>query len=222
MTIHWPPAVCLHHREMFYLPLSSKFGSPGATWYCTSLHIHVVMNWKLSKRYPLTSIIWLYRGLWYRPIEVEDFFKVICWQVTSFQMIAGSSLFSFIHMEYVVFMSLQPRTIKILISNWPRTQKLSQLFRNTGGEDLFLPWSSVGHSLRPVFMLWLVKIWQVSFCGKFMQHVIDSLMFRQLSMFKTRNYLAMLATFPRSSVEIAVPFKSSILKNWKNQRGTVL
>ena len=43
------------------------------------------------------------------------------WQVTSFQVIAGSS---------VVFMC---HTIKILIANWPRTRKFSQLF--TGRED---------------------------------------------------------------------------------------
>ena len=55
-------------------------------------------------------------------------FEVIRWQVTSFQMIAGSSIFLFkLHMKYVVFMSLRPRTIKILISNWPRTRKFSHL-----------------------------------------------------------------------------------------------
>ena len=32
-------------------------------------------------------------------------------------------------MKYVVFMSLWPCTIKILISNWPRTQKFSQFFK---------------------------------------------------------------------------------------------
>ena len=31
---------------------------------------------------------------------------------------------------------------------------------NTGGEDLFLTRSRVGHVLRPIFMLWLAKIWQ--------------------------------------------------------------
>ena len=48
--------------------------------------------------YPLTSITWPYRGLRCWPIEVKSFFEVILWQVTSFQMIAGSSLifFSFI------------------------------------------------------------------------------------------------------------------------------
>ena len=44
-------------------------------------------------------------------------------------MIAGSSLFfSMIHIKYVLFMSLWPRTIRIVISNWPRTRKFSQFF----------------------------------------------------------------------------------------------
>ena len=54
---------------------------------------------------------------------------------------------------YVVFMSLWSGTIKILISNCRRTLKFSQVFKNTGEEDLFLPWSRVGHALRPIFML---------------------------------------------------------------------
>ena len=42
-------------------------------------------------------------------------------------MIAGSSLIFFkIHMKYVVFMC---RTIKILISNRPRTRKFNQLLQ---------------------------------------------------------------------------------------------
>ena len=75
-------------------------------------------------------------------------------------------------------MSVSPRTITILISNWPQTQKFSQFFKNTGREDLFLPWSRVGHALRPIFMLWLVKIWQVSSCGKFMQHLESCLLWQ--------------------------------------------
>ena len=47
-------------------------------------------------------------------------------------------------------MSLWPRIINILISNWPRTRKFSQLFKITGGEDLSLLWSRVGHALRPI------------------------------------------------------------------------
>ena len=31
---------------------------------------------------------------------------------------------------------------------------------------LFSPWSRIGHALHPVFMLWLLKLWQVSSRGK--------------------------------------------------------
>ena len=84
-------------------------------------------------------------------------------------MIAGSTFF-FIHMKYVVFVC---RTMKILISNWPWTRKFSHLLRAGKYSSfwLLLPWSHVGHVLRPVFMLWLVKIWQGSSFGKFMQHL---------------------------------------------------
>ena len=75
-------------------------------------------------------------------------------------------------------MSLWPSAVKILISNLPRTRKFNQLFKNTGKEDLFLPWSRFGHALRPIFMLWLVKIWQVSSCGKFMQHLETCLLWQ--------------------------------------------
>ena len=74
--------------------------------------------------YLLTSITWPYHGLRCRPIEVEYLFEVISWQVTSFQMMAGSSLIFLIHMKYVVFYMC--RTIKILLSNSPRKLKFSQ------------------------------------------------------------------------------------------------
>ena len=85
--------------------------------------------------------------------------------------------FKKIHIEYVVFMSVSPRTIAILISNWPQTQKFSQFFLSTG-EDLFLLWSRVGYAPRPIFMLWLVKIWQVSSCVKFMQYLESCLLWQ--------------------------------------------
>ena len=59
--------------------------------------------------------------------------------------------------------------ISILISNWPQTRKFNQLFKSKSREDrcfsLPSPYSRVGHPLRPIFMLWLVKIWQVGSCG---------------------------------------------------------
>ena len=64
-------------------------------------------------------------------------------------------------MKYVVFCMC--RTIKMLISNWPRKLKFSQFYRQGRHAScfwLFSPRSRVGHALRPIFMLWLVKIWQ--------------------------------------------------------------
>ena len=73
-----------------------------------------------------------------------------------FQMIVGSSLFfPKIHMKYVVFMPLWPRTVKILISNWPWTQKISQLFKTTGGEDLFFH----GYVLVTLYVQFLYSDW---------------------------------------------------------------
>ena len=65
-------------------------------WYCTHIVHQCCDQLTVVKTgYPLTSITWPYRGLRCRPIEVEYLFKVIRWQVTSFQMIAGSSLIFF-------------------------------------------------------------------------------------------------------------------------------
>ena len=36
--------------------------------------------------------------------------------------------------------------------------------------------SRVDHALRSIFMFWLVKIWQVSWCGKFMQRLVTCLL----------------------------------------------
>ena len=68
--------------------------------------------------------------------------------------------FPMIHIKYVVFLSLWPRTIRILISNWPRTRNFSQSFLKYRQRKTF---SYHGHALRPVFMLWLVKIYFIYF-----------------------------------------------------------
>ena len=50
-------------------------------------------------------------------------------------------------MKYVVFMSLWPRTIRILISNYPRTRKFSQFFLNAG------------HALVKLYVQFLCSDW---------------------------------------------------------------
>ena len=107
--------------------------------------------------YPLTSITWPYRGLRCRPIQVEYFFEVIRWRVTSFQMIAGS--FFKIHMKYVVFMSLWPSTINILISNWPRTRKFSQVFKDASRKTDAFHFSHHSHALVTLHVQFLCYDW---------------------------------------------------------------
>ena len=86
-------------RSMLNLILSSLFESTEKLIMHTSIgHQCCDQLTAVKTGYPPTSITWPYRGLRCWPIEVNYFFEVIRWQVTSFQMIAGSSLifFSFI------------------------------------------------------------------------------------------------------------------------------
>ena len=69
---------------------------------------------------------------------------------------------------------------KILISIWPRTRKFNQLLQVGKAVTFDSPWSRVSHALRPIFILWLVKIWQVSSCGTFMQHLETCLLIAEV------------------------------------------
>jgi len=80
-------------------------------------------------------------------------------------------------------MSLWPRAINHLISNWSRTRKFSQSFKNISRKTEAFHFSHHSHALitlydRPIFMLWLVKIWQVSSCRKFIQHLETCLLWQ--------------------------------------------
>ena len=86
-----------------------------------------MINWQLSKqgiRWPVSPDRIAGSGV---DPSRSSIFEVIRWQVTSFQMIAGSSLIFSIYMKYVVFYMC--RTIKILISNWPRKLRFSQFLQ---------------------------------------------------------------------------------------------
>ena len=69
-------------------------------------------------------------------------------------MIAGSSLLFSKFMKYVVFMC---RTIKILISNWPRTRKFSQLLQ--AGKTVAFDFSHHGHALVTLYVQFLCSDW---------------------------------------------------------------
>ena len=95
VTVHRLPAARPPAPQGNQCSISHFLASLGAQedWYCTHIaHQCCDQLTAVKTGYPLTSITWPYRGLRCRPIEVEYLFEVIRWQVTSFQMIAGSSL----------------------------------------------------------------------------------------------------------------------------------
>ena len=107
---------------MFTLTLSS-FGSPGESW----LRINVVFNWQLSKqgiRWPVLPDRIAGSGV--DPSSLSIFWSYLL-TIYSFSNDCRLRFFK-IHIKYVVFMSLSPSTITMLISIWPQTQKFSQSF----------------------------------------------------------------------------------------------
>ena len=66
-------------------------------------------------------------------------------------MIAGSRLlFENSYQIGCVYVSKQYYEFDFKLTSDAKIQTVSL---NTGGEDLFLPWSRVGHAPRPIFML---------------------------------------------------------------------
>ena len=141
--------------------------------------IHVVVNWQLSK-------------------------QCICWPVSR-DGIAGSgsdpliSNVLFWNYPLTSYYFSNDRRLKFDFKlknfDFKRTSdaKIQAAFtcRKDSRFWLFSPWSHLGHALCPIFMLWLVKIWQVTSCGKFMQHLescfliaeADRVLYRHLVMF---------------------------------------
>ena len=122
----------------------------------------------------------------------QVFFEVIRWQGTGFQMIACSSLIFFFN-SYEICWVYVPHNLNfdVKLTSDAKIQPAA-----TGREDscfwVFSPCSRGGDALRPIFMVWLVKIWQVTSCGKFMQHLECCLLCWQL---KLREYCINLLCF---------------------------
>ena len=110
------------------------------------------------------------------------FLEVIRWQVATLQMIAGSSSIS------LKCICTKSCSWTALLKFWFQTdlgRENSTVFYMQGRQSLLtfltivtdrdlsscILESLVDHALRPIFMLWLVKIWQVGSCGKFMQRL---------------------------------------------------
>ena len=88
-----------------------------------------MINWQLSKQGPADQYHLTVSRAQVSTHRGRVFFEVIRWQVTSFQMIAGSSLIFSIQMNYVVFYMCSTIKISNLISNWPRKLRFSHFLQ---------------------------------------------------------------------------------------------
>ena len=116
------------------------------------------------------------------PAETDVLVPVFSlWQVTSFQMIAGSSFNFFLFIWNML--CLCAAQLKFWFQTDLGRENSASYYRRREDSCFWLcsPWSRVGQALRPIIMLWLVKIWQVSSGGKFMQH-LESCLLSQLKL----------------------------------------
>ena len=130
------------------------------------LDINVVINWQLSRqgiRWPVSLDRVAGSGVDSSRSSIS--LKLSSDKLLVFKWSQAQVYFFKIQVKYAVFMC---STIKNFDFKLTSDAKI-----------LCSPLSRVGLALRPIFILWLVKIWQVSWCGKFMQH-LESCLLSQL------------------------------------------
>ena len=77
---------------------------------------------------------------------------------------------------------LMSRSIYILIDSG--SENLASFYRlEDSCSSLFSPRSLIGQAFRPIFMLWLLKIWQVGSRGKFMHYLETCLVIAEADSF---------------------------------------
>ena len=178
MTVHPPPARPPAPQEN-QCSISHYLASLEAqeNWYCTHIAHQSCDQLTAVKQGIRWSVLPdRIAGSGVDPSRTSIFMKLSADKSLVYKWLRAQVYFFKIHLKYVVFMC---RTIKILNSKWPRMRKFRQLLQT--GKTVafnFSPWSRVGHALRPIFMLWLVKIWQVSSCRKFIQHLETCLLWQ--------------------------------------------
>ena len=143
------------------------------------LDINVLINWQLSKqgtRWPVS--LDRIAGSGVDPSKSSIFLKLSADKLLVFKWLqAQVQVFSKFIWKMLCLCATQ---LKFWLQTDLGRENSASCYRQGRHEDswfwLFSPWSRVGHALRPIFMLWLVKIWQVSSCGKFMQHLESCLL----------------------------------------------
>ena len=114
-----------------------------------------MINWQLSKqgiRWPVS--LDRIAGSGVDPSRSTIFWKLSADKVLVFKWLQAQVWFFLIRMKYVVFMC---RAIKILISNWPRTRKFSQLLQ--AGKRVAFDFSHHVHALVTLYVQFLCSDW---------------------------------------------------------------
>ena len=102
------------------------------------------------------------------------------------------------------------RSINILIDSG--RENSATFYRREGSCFwLFSPWSLIGHALRPVFMLWLLKIWQVGSRGKFMHYLETNLVIAEADSFLSSDSCTKWKT---AAIKILLLFLVCLLGFW--------
>ena len=134
-----------------------------------------MINWQLSKQ----GIRWPVSPDCSAGSSVDPSRSSIHWQITSLKWSQAQVYF---FQGFIWNMLCLCHYGPALLGFWFQTdcgsKNSASFFKSTGGEDLILTWSRVGHALCPIFTLWLVKIWQVSSCEKIMQHLENCLLWQ--------------------------------------------
>ena len=115
-----------------------------------------MINWQLSKqdiRWPVSPD--RTAGSSVDPSRSSTFLKLSADKLPVSNDRRLKSIFPMIHMKYLVFMSLWPRTVKILISNWPQTRN-SASFLKIQAEKTF---SYHGHALVTLYAQFWCSDW---------------------------------------------------------------
>ena len=190
-AITWPTPTAWPSVPQAYQCLISHFlASLGACSLLLYIHvtIHVVISWQLSKqciRWPLSPDRIARSGI--DPLSSITFLKL---SAATFQMIAGSR-------------SIFLKCMWNKLCSWAAPLKFgfqTDLGRENSSREgsrfwLFSPLSRVGHALLLIFMLWLVKIWQVSSCGKCIQHLETCFLIAEAERVLCRQLVTFLTVF---------------------------
>ena len=176
-AVRWPVNCFTRSRSMFNLIHSSYFESTGKLIMHTSIgHQCCDQLTAVKTGYMLTSISLPYRRLRCWPIEVKYFFEVIHWQVTSFQMITGSSLIFF---KFIWNMSCISAAQLEFWFQVDLGRKNSASYYRQGRQLLLTLLTMITHWSCSSSMFYAV-IGQnlVSSCRKFMQHLESCLLWQ--------------------------------------------